>query len=100
MTTIRTLFVCALFASAALAASAQTQPAASASMPMGGAMTSHDCAKPMAKHDHGAEKGTPRPMAKSGPCVAGAPATAPKAAASTAQTKKLPKHNHGAEKNN
>ena len=47
MTAIRTLFVCALFASAALAASAQTQ-----------------------------------------------------AAASTAQTQKLPKHNHGAEKNN
>ena len=56
MTTIRTLFVSALFASAALAATAQTQPAASASMPMGGAMVSHDCAKPMAKHDHGAEK--------------------------------------------
>jgi hypothetical protein len=47
MTAIRTLFVCALFASAALAASAQTQ-----------------------------------------------------AAASTAQTQKLPKHKHGAEKNN
>ena len=47
MTAIRTLFVCALFASAALVASAQTQ-----------------------------------------------------AAASTAQTQKLPKHKHGAEKNN
>ncbi len=100
MSTIRTLFVSALFASAALAASAQTQPAASASMPMGGAMMSHDCAKPMAKHDHGAERGTPRAMAKSGPCAAGATATAPEGAASTARTKKLPKHNHGAEKNN
>lgn len=55
MTTIRTLFVSAFLASAALAASAQTQPAASASVPMGGAMMSHDCAKPMAKHDHGAD---------------------------------------------
>jgi len=100
MTAIRTLFVSVLFASAALAASAQTQPAASASMPMGGAMMSHDCAKPMAKHDHGADKGTPRATAKSGPCMAGAAATAPEAAASTAPAKKLPKHNHGAEKNN
>jgi hypothetical protein len=31
-------------------------PAAAASMP-------HDCAKSMARHDHGAEKGTPTPMA-------------------------------------
>lgn len=100
MSTFRTLFVSALFASAALAASAQTPPAASASMPMGGAMMSHDCAKPMAKHDHGAEKGTPRPMAKSGPCMAGATATASDGAASTTPAKKLPKHNHGAEKNN
>ncbi len=100
MTTIRTFFVSVLFATAALAVSAQTQPAAGASMPMGGAMMSQDCAKPMAKHDHGAEKGTPRPMAKSGACAAGAAATAPEGAASTAQTKKLPKHNHGAERNN
>jgi hypothetical protein len=56
MTTIRTLFVPPLLASAALAASAQTQPAASASMPMGGAMMAHDYAKPMAKHDHGVDK--------------------------------------------
>ena len=100
MTTIHSLFVSALFASAALAASAQTPPADSASMPMGGAMMSHECAKPMAKHDHGAEKGMPRPMVRSGPCAASASATAPDAAASAAQTKKLPKHNHSAEKNN
>jgi hypothetical protein len=100
MSTIRTLLASFLFASVALSAAAQTQPAASASMPMGGAMMSNDCAKPMAKHDHGAEKGTPRPMSKSGPCAAGAAATAQEGAASTAQSKKLPKHNHGAEKNN
>jgi len=100
MTTIRTLVVSVLFTCAALAASAQTQPAASASMPMSGAMMSHDCAKPMTNHDHGAEKGTPRPMAKSGPCMTGAAATAPEAAASAAPNKKLPKHNHAAGKNN
>ena len=77
MSTFRTLFVSALFASAALAASAQTPPAASASMPMGGAMMSHDCAKPMAKHDHGAERGTPRSAPKSGPCAPGMGAMAP-----------------------
>jgi len=100
MTTIRTLLASVLFASVALSAAAQTQPAAAASAPMGGAMMSMDCAKPMAKHDHGAEKGTPRSMAKPGPCTAGASAMAPEGAASAAQTKKLPKHNHGAEKNN
>lgn len=56
MTAIRTLIASTLFASAALAASAQPQPTAGASMPIGDAMMSHDCAKPMAKHDHGAEK--------------------------------------------
>jgi hypothetical protein len=100
MSTIRTLFVSALFASAALAASAQTPPAAGASMPMGCAMMSHDCAKPMAKHDHGAERGTPRSASKSAPCAAGMAAMAPEGAASAAPAKKLPKHNHGAEKNN
>ena len=100
MSTFRTLFVSALFASAALAASAQTPPTASASMPMGGAMMSHDCAKPMAKHDHGAERGTPRSAPKSGPCAPGMGAMAPEGSASAAPAKKLPKHNHGAEKNN
>ena len=45
MTAIRTLFVCALFASAALAASAQTQPAASTAQ-----------TQKLPKHNHGAEK--------------------------------------------
>jgi hypothetical protein len=100
MSTFRTLLASVLFASAALSATAQTQPTAGASAPMGGAMMSQDCAKPMAKHDHGAEKGTPRPMSKSGRCAAGTAASAPEGAASTAQAKKLPKHNHGAERNN
>jgi hypothetical protein len=100
MSTIRTLLASSLFASVALSAAAQTQPAASASTPMGGAMMSNDCAKPMAKDDHGAEKGTPRSMSQSGPCASGAAATPADGAASTAQAKKLPKHNHGAEKNN
>jgi hypothetical protein len=100
MSTTRTLFVSVLFASAALAASAQTPPVASASMPMGGAAMPRDCTQPLAKHDHGAEKGMPRAMSKTGPCAAGAAAMAPEGAASAAPAKQLPKHNHGAEKNN
>ena len=45
MTAICTLFVCALFASAALVASAQTQPAASTSQ-----------TQKLPKPNHGAEK--------------------------------------------
>ena len=59
MTKIRTLFASVLFAAVALTASAQTQPAPGASAPMSGAMMSGDCAKPMAKHNHGAEKNNP-----------------------------------------
>jgi hypothetical protein len=92
MSTIRTLLASFLFASAALSASAQTQPAAGASAPMGGAMMSQDCAKPMAKHDHGADKGMPRPTAKAEPCMGDAGATAP--AASASAPKKQPNHDH------
>jgi hypothetical protein len=98
MSMIRNLFASLLVTSVAFGASVQAQPAPTASMPMGDHMKSTDCAKPMAKHDHGAEKGTPSP--KSGPCAAGTMATAPEGAASTAPARKLPKHNHGAEKNN
>ncbi len=101
MTTIRILFAVAFATSVAFAATAQAQSAPAASAPMmSGNTMPHDCAKPMAKHDHGAEKGTPRPMSMTGPCAAGAAASAPEGAASAAKTKKLPKHNHGAEKNN
>lgn len=92
MSTFRTLFVSALFACADLAASAQTPPAASVSMPVGAATMSHDCAKPMAKHDHGAEKGMPRPAAKAEPCMGDTSATAP--AASASAPKKQPSHDH------
>jgi hypothetical protein len=40
-------------------------PPAAASMP-------HDCAKPMARHDHGAEKGTLTPMSGACPMAADA----------------------------
>jgi len=99
MTTIRTLAISFVLATAALSASAQSQPAASASMPMSGnampmmdnAMP-HDCGKAIAKHDHGADRGTPSMQAKAAPCgpIAGAPT--PAAAASAA--KKQPRHDH------
>jgi hypothetical protein len=97
MTTIRNLLVVAFASSITLAAAVQAQPAPAASAPtMGSNSMPHDCAKPRAKHDHGAEKGTPRP---SSPCAAVAAASAPEGAASATKTKKLPKHNHRAEKN-
>lgn len=42
--------------------------------PVAAASASTGCAKPMARHDHGAEKGTPSPKAMA-PC--GAESTAP-----------------------
>jgi hypothetical protein len=47
-------------------------PAGAASMP-------HDCAKPMARHDHGAEKGTPTPMSAACPMASAAPVEKAKA---------------------
>ena len=100
MTTIRNLFAVAFATSVALAATAQAQPAPAASAPMMGANAmAHDCAKPMARHDHGAERGAPRPMPTVGPCTPRAVTSAPEGAASAAKAKKLPRHNHQAEKN-
>ena len=92
MTTIHTLAISFVLATAALSASAQSQPAASASMPMSGNAMPHDCGKAIAKHDHGADRGTPSMQAKAAPCepIAGAPT--PAAAASA--VKKQPRHDH------
>jgi hypothetical protein len=95
MTAPITRFASVLFAGIAFAASAQTQPtqpAPSASTPMAGSMMSHDCAKSMAKHDHGAEKGMPRPLSMSAPCAGDAAASAP--AKSDSATKKQLTHDH------
>jgi len=77
MNTIRILTSSFFVASLALTGIAQAQsvaatpPGASASMP-------HDCAKPMAKHSHPAEKGNPMTTSKSDPCALAAPATTKK----------------------
>lgn len=91
MTTIRTLSAAIFAAAVALSGTALAQSAPAASMPMAGATAPHDCAKPIRKHDHGAERGTPTPMARSAPCAVAAAASAPAAAASSA---KKPGHNH------
>lgn len=91
MSTIHHHLAAVLVATFALAAPAQAQQAAGASAPMAGSMMSSDCAKSQAKHDHGAEKGTPRSQSKSGPCMTATAASAPTAAASS--SKKL-KHDH------
>lgn len=91
MTTIRTLSAAIFAAAIALSGTVLAQSAPSASMPTAGAAMSYDCAKPIRKHDHGAEKGTPTPMARSAPCAVAAAASAPAAAATSA---KKPGHNH------
>ena len=78
---VATSFALALATGCALA---QQAPAQAASAADGAGMMSHDCAKPMAKHDHGAERGMP--TAQAAPC-----AVAP---ASGAKTKAPLKHDH------
>lgn len=68
-----------------VAAVAQERPAA-ASPPVAAPSTPSDCAKPIARHDHGAEKGTPSPKAAM-PCAA-------TPAASATKTKAISGHDH------
>jgi len=80
MTTNHILSVAIFVASISLTAVAQEVPGASASSPRASASMPQDCAKSMPRHDHGAEKGAPRPMSSSGSCasVAGTPAAKPR----------------------
>ena len=84
MNTIRILSSSFFVASLALTGVAQAQSAAAAP-PSESASMPHDCAKPMTKHSHAAEKGTPVTTSKSGPC-------APVASATTKKDKT--KHDH------
>ena len=89
MTMTRILFASIFCASLALIAPAHAQSATGASAPALATM-GRDCAKPMAKHDHAAEKGNPKPASMSDGC---APAKAKStAAAASAAEKKT--HNH------
>jgi hypothetical protein len=67
-----------------LTAGAHAQSTA-ASAPMATASMPQDCAKPMAKHSHAAEKGNPNVSSKSGPCAP---------MASTSPKKDKTKHSH------
>lgn len=75
-----------------LSAVAQSQPTQGAPMPMPTVEMSHDCGKPMKRHDHGAERGTPSPKSMPAPCAAGA--AAPSAEGASAPKKRL-NHDHG-----
>lgn len=79
MTTTRILSIAFLVTSIALSAAAQDRPAAPAPAPMASASMPQDCAKTMARHDHGAERNAPRAKSAAGPCAPGAAASAPKA---------------------
>jgi hypothetical protein len=89
MSTNRTLFAVIFAASVGLSGAAQAQSAPAAPAPAVDGQALHDCAKPTRKHDHGAEKGIPTPMAKSAPCTDAAAATLPAAAGTAAK-----KHGH------
>lgn len=93
MTTIAMLCTAFLAGTLAVGATAQTAPSTAASMPMAGAAMPRDCGKPLARHDHGAERGSPAPKAKTAPCEQGAGAAKPAQAASAPS--KRPKHDHG-----
>ena len=77
MNTIRILTSSFFVASLALTGVAKAQSAAVAA-PSEGASMPHDCAKPLAKHSHAAEKGSPVAASNSGPCAPVASATAKK----------------------
>lgn len=87
MTNIRTLCVALIVSTLALSSTAQDRPAGSPAAPMADAAMPHDCVKPKARHDHGAEKGMPTPMSIIDPCKASAAASAPK-------EKSKPRHDH------
>ena len=76
MQTIRIVSLAVFVMTTALSAAAQERPAAAA--PMASASMPQDCAKPMARHDHTVEKGSPRAQSAS-PCAPSAAASAPKA---------------------
>lgn len=81
MITTRILSVAFLVTSIALSAAAQDRPAAPAPAPasMASASMPQDCAKTMARHDHGAERNAPSAKSAAGPCAPAAAASAPKA---------------------
>ncbi len=98
MTTNRTLCVSVAFFTMTLAggAMAQTPPASvapAASMPTAGASMPHDCAKPIARHDHGVEKGVYAAKTRQAPCAATADTAATPAQAASTPAKRL-KHDH------
>lgn len=73
----------------ATTAAAQPQAAAAATPAASSAMSPKDCARPMARHDHGAERGSPTPRARPAGCP-------PETAASASAPRKLkPVHDHG-----
>ena len=87
MTTTRKLCVALFVSTLAFSTAAQDRPAGSPAAPMADATMPHDCAKPKATHDHGAEKGMPTPKSIIDPCV-------PSVAASPPKAKAKPRHDH------
>jgi hypothetical protein len=92
MTTIRTLCAALFATTLAWGAMARTPPAPSASMPMAGTTLPQECAAPVARHDHGVEKGVYAPNRGQAHCAATAAAATPAQAASAPATRL--RHDH------
>ena len=86
MTRLRTLSLSLMLSTLALGATAQAPLPAADPAPATLAAMPADCARPMRKDNHGAEKGMPAPQATAGPC-------GPAGAASAVKAK--PIHDHG-----
>lgn len=75
-----------------LSAGAQSLATPAGPTPMPSAAMSRDCASPMNRHDHGAERGIPAPKARPAPCMAESAASPEVGGPSP---KKRPNHDHG-----
>ena len=79
MTAFRVLSAALTASLTALSAAAQSRPADIASAPTTAtAPMRKECAKPIARHDHAAEKGMPKSQATAEPCPPVTAASAPK----------------------
>lgn len=79
MTAFRTFSVALIVSLTALNAAAQSRPADMASAPATAASPmSMDCGKPIARHDHAAEKGMPKTRSTAEPCPPAKAASVPK----------------------
>lgn len=94
MSRSQTLFVTTFAAAMALTAAAHAQPSAPASATVADSDPTKACNLAKAKHDHGAERGTPSAKAMAAAACARAAGTSSAAEAASTPKKRL-NHDHG-----